>query len=71
MDPALARALQSERPDLRVVLTSGYGESVMEQACSAGPLFIEKPFSPDQLDEAVRSALTAPPPDLVPDYPEA
>lgn len=69
--PALARVLVGERPDLRVILTSGYGDEAVAAPRGARPaFFLEKPFSPDQLSGAVRDVLAGPPPDLVQDAPE-
>jgi PAS domain S-box-containing protein len=70
--PALTRILQAERPGLRVILTSGYGDDIAGGGSGPGaPLFLEKPFSPDQLVQVVREALATPPHDLVPDAPTA
>ncbi len=64
--PALARVLLGERPDLRVILTSGYGDDIVAAPRGGRPaFFLEKPFSPDQLSGAVRDVLGGPPPDLV------
>ena len=69
--PALSRILVAERPELRVILTSGYGDDGVDEADAEAPLFLEKPFSPGQLDRAVRAALAGPPSGLVPGVPEA
>jgi two-component system cell cycle sensor histidine kinase/response regulator CckA len=70
--PALARILAAERPDLRVILTSGYGDDIVTAPRGVRPAyFLEKPFSPDQLSRAVRDVLSGPPPDLVQDAPES
>ncbi|MGD8278275.1 MAG: response regulator, partial [Gemmatimonadota bacterium] len=70
--PALVQALHEERPGLRVILTSGYGDDILSGSGSArGVFFLEKPFSPNQLSRAVRDVLAGPPHDLVQDAPEA
>ena len=70
--PALTRLLLAERPGLRVILTSGYADDIVGGGIGPGtPLFLEKPFSPDQLVQTVRQALAGPRHDLVPDTPNA
>jgi CheY-like chemotaxis protein len=56
-----ARAL---RPDLKVVLTSGYSESVLKTMPSALPNvhWLAKPFQFDELAETIRDALDGRPP---------
>jgi PAS domain S-box-containing protein len=52
------RALASLRPGLPLVLMSGYArEEVRDAAAAAAAGFVAKPFTPDQLRAAVRSAL--------------
>lgn len=55
----LAEAVWQIRPDLPVVLTSGYGEGFLEQkALSQGfAVFLKKPFSSTDLSTALRRAL--------------
>jgi signal transduction histidine kinase/CheY-like chemotaxis protein len=55
-------ALRRLRPDLPVILTSGYGEDVLLARFGGRPLagFLPKPFRPEQLVEAVRSILSVP-----------
>lgn len=55
----LAARLRREKPTLRVVLTSGYAsESIGKQfRPPAGMHFIQKPYKPQVLTEAVRDAL--------------
>lgn len=61
---ALARAMRERRPDLPIILTSGYSDSVRaEEARLAGfSSFIKKPYSALALAQGVRQALdrTAP-----------
>ena len=62
LGPELARQLTEIRPGIRVLFTSGYTQSGQGMTSSL-PLdarFIDKPFSPDALVDAVRSALDAP-----------
>ena len=58
----LARQLQADRPDLRVILMSGYQTAVHPADLSGDPgmTFISKPFTPDQLLHVVRSQLARP-----------
>ena len=58
----LARRLRQERPDIRIVMMSGYTEDVLggERAADAevpGRFFIEKPFTRAELMTVLRSAL--------------
>jgi PAS domain S-box-containing protein len=57
--PELAKRLVELHPDLRVVLSSGYTEHGLldTEASTLNPLFVQKPFSADQLASAVREAL--------------
>jgi PAS domain S-box-containing protein len=69
--PALARLLVAERPGLRAVLTSGYGDVDVSGIRADGVVFLEKPFSPDELIRAIGKSLGASPTGLVPGVPEA
>jgi len=52
------RALREERPEVPVVLFSGYGEQAdVSKLLSAGAHFIPKPFEVDELLEALERAL--------------
>ncbi len=53
------RALRSVRPNLPVILSSGYSESEASRRFAAGDLagFLPKPYRPYQLLEKVRQAL--------------
>lgn len=55
----LALRLAGRRPDLRVVLMSGYADaSILDAALSDGATgYLPKPYSRDALSQAVRSAL--------------
>jgi PAS domain S-box-containing protein len=55
----LARRLAKERPRLKVLYMSGYADEHMVQAASTEPnaSFLPKPFSPGELEQAVRRAL--------------
>jgi signal transduction histidine kinase/CheY-like chemotaxis protein len=54
----LVLALRVSRPDLRVVWMSGYAhDAVGGASLSAGDVFIQKPFSADELARAVRASL--------------
>jgi CheY-like chemotaxis protein len=57
---ALADALQSVRPGLKVLYTSGYPEEVIGARGVMGRqvAYLPKPYSPEALVESVRKALT-------------
>jgi CheY-like chemotaxis protein len=57
----LAERLQAERPEVRVLFTSGYSaEAVGEDFdLRAGQNYLQKPFEPQQLARLVRAALDA------------
>ena len=50
----LAERVAASRPDIRIILISGYF-----QAQALGPRFLKKPFSMQQLDNAVQAELIA------------
>jgi len=56
---ALAERLRAGRPDLPVVLMSGYAQDVLERTAAPDDrtLLILKPFEPGRLAEALRAAL--------------
>ena len=54
----LATRLRAERPDLKVLFTSGYRAKVGEGPVDMlGNRFLQKPYSPQQLTQAVQSLL--------------
>jgi two-component system cell cycle sensor histidine kinase/response regulator CckA len=55
----LAKKLQTERPELKVILCSGYSAANITQAMKAidHSMFLPKPYRPDQLLELVRRLL--------------
>jgi signal transduction histidine kinase/CheY-like chemotaxis protein len=55
----LAEKFHSQKPDLRIIYTSGYGKDIAGRGSSPleGALFLEKPFDADQLIRLVRYAL--------------
>jgi two-component system, cell cycle sensor histidine kinase and response regulator CckA len=55
----LAQRLQADRPELRVLLMSGYISEML--VLHAGLDFIQKPFLPPTLGEKVREVLAHPP----------
>ncbi len=59
--PGLAAALQRSRPDMRVLLTSGYAEDVVGRLsiASAAGQFLAKPYTPSMLAAAVARLLEA------------
>jgi CheY-like chemotaxis protein len=59
---ALSEQLRKLRPNLRVILMSGYAEDVIAHrgAPESGSAYIQKPFVPDELAAKVREVLDAP-----------
>ncbi len=57
----LIKRLTRARPEMKVILTSGYTDSVAlrEQGPDFSVAFLQKPFSPDQLARKVRESLDA------------
>jgi two-component system, cell cycle sensor histidine kinase and response regulator CckA len=57
----LARRLARKRPQLKVLYMSGYADECIVQEASAEPraTLLPKPFSPGELEQAVRRALAA------------
>ena len=56
--PALARAARARFPDLRIVFMSGYAEEQLRNSIDLpGASFLPKPFSVQDLNDAVRAAL--------------
>jgi CheY-like chemotaxis protein len=56
---SLARRLRERWPGLRVLYTSGYGRDAPEPPGSAPSGMLAKPFTPAQLQEAVRALLAS------------
>ena len=57
--PELAARLQAERPDLKVLYMSGYTGGALQHtaALASGHAFLQKPFTPIALAQAVRQVL--------------
>lgn len=56
--PAMARALRIQRPDMRILFMSGYAEEQLRTSINLDKVaFLPKPFSVQQIAEAVRDAL--------------
>ena len=56
--PTMARALRVQRPDMRILFMSGYAEEQLRTSIDLDKVaFLPKPFSVQQIAEAVRSAL--------------
>jgi PAS domain S-box-containing protein len=56
--PDLARRMAAERPEMKVLLMSGYGRAALiERGLLPGPGVLEKPFSPEALIERIRAVL--------------
>jgi CheY-like chemotaxis protein len=53
----LSRRILEVRPGLRVAFMSGYAGEVLDTTLPPGCRFLSKPFTPDQLQSAVRQAL--------------
>ena len=60
--PALAAQVLVQYPDIRVLYISGSAGGMAGARGAAGPAgsFLPKPFTPQGLDDAVRSALEGP-----------
>jgi len=68
----LAARLQTEKPELKVLFTSGYSTELIEDDCvlRSGVNFLPKPFNPQSLLAAIRHCLdgkTPPPHSLCPE----
>jgi PAS domain S-box-containing protein len=60
---ALSETLTAHWPHLRVLFMSGYtDDEIIRRGIGSGARLLEKPFSADQLANAVREALDRPPP---------
>jgi DNA-binding response OmpR family regulator len=57
--PELARELRRSRPDLRVLLISGYPEGML--MLDTGWIFLQKPFQADAILAKVRQVLDSAP----------
>jgi len=55
---ALARAAQLLRPELKVLLTSGYSAASLPPECAGYP-FVAKPYTFERLEAAVERAMGA------------
>jgi two-component system, cell cycle sensor histidine kinase and response regulator CckA len=57
--PEVAERLHEQQPDMRVLLTSGYGDEVLHRhgVDGEGAAFLTKPFTRDTLLRAVAAAL--------------
>jgi two-component system cell cycle sensor histidine kinase/response regulator CckA len=57
--PVLARQLRAARPEMKLILMSGYSGAALQQRDDGmrDVIFLEKPFSSGQVLRAVRSAL--------------
>ena len=56
---ALVERLAEERPDVRILLMSGFTDPTVPDLALNGAQFLEKPFTLDELLTAVRSALAS------------
>jgi len=57
--PHLAAIVQDARPDIRLIFMSGYSHGLLELV-DRNCVFIQKPFLPATLIEAIRSTLAEP-----------
>jgi CheY-like chemotaxis protein len=57
--PTLAQRLVAQRPDLRVLFMSGYGDAIPQGTGTRRTAFLQKPFAADHLVTAVESLLNA------------
>jgi len=54
----LANALAAQRPDLPVILMSGYTEQTLDMSALTRPVsLLQKPFTPRELRQRVRDVL--------------
>jgi CheY-like chemotaxis protein len=53
----LVRRIREERNDVAIILLSGYNESLSRRDIVEGCLFLEKPFTPNELRRKVQEAL--------------
>ena len=68
---ALSEALRQLRPDMKVLLMTGYSEGItIEQANAAGLQVLSKPFSRRSLAYKIREVLDAAPPAFPSTWPE-
>lgn len=60
----LVRLLRSKRPEVNVIVITGYGSvpSAVEAMRLGVAEYIEKPFTPQEITEAIGRAIKAPPP---------
>lgn len=67
----LAVRMKQLRPDIKVIMTSGYADRGKEFLESFGPTaaFLQKPYTPDSLTGKVREILDAPPQTSAPGQP--
>jgi YesN/AraC family two-component response regulator len=57
-----ARIVRENRPDIRVLFMSGYSEfDIIDPGGFSDAGFIGKPFTPQELENAVRAAIDAVP----------
>jgi CheY-like chemotaxis protein len=54
---AVCRELKSLAPDMRVVVMSGYLDRVTEDVAAFATTVLSKPFTPQSLRDAVRTAI--------------
>jgi two-component system, cell cycle sensor histidine kinase and response regulator CckA len=57
----LAEILRRNRPDVKVIVCTGYSPDLIAPGTPAGVAVLRKPFSPAELLDAVRTALAPPP----------
>jgi two-component system, cell cycle sensor histidine kinase and response regulator CckA len=56
--PTMARTLRGQKPDMRILFMSGYAEEQLRKSINLDKVaFLPKPFSVQQIAEAVRDAL--------------
>jgi two-component system, cell cycle sensor histidine kinase and response regulator CckA len=56
--PTMARSLRAQKPDMRILFMSGYAEEQLRKSINLDKVaFLPKPFSVQQIAEAVRDAI--------------
>jgi PAS domain S-box-containing protein len=53
----LAERIRAQRPDIKILFTSGYTDGILEGQLPTGAAFLQKPFSPGALTTKIRELL--------------
>jgi len=55
----LAERVRADRPDIKILFTSGYTDGILEGELPSGAAFLQKPFTPGALTTKIREILDA------------